>query len=86
MKCHYLLKNQILLNQQGIEKVENYWIAGLERAVCDTSYLLSDFAFENLGNVDTQQLERIAKIYDNKALEQCIEQIILIIKEESKYA
>ena len=59
---YHQLKNEILLNQQGIEKVDNYWIAGLERAICDTSYLVPNFVFEYLGNVDFQKIELIAQI------------------------
>jgi len=79
---YHQLKNEILLNQQGIEKIDNYWIASLERAICDTSYLIPNFVFEYLGNVDLQRLALIAKNYNNKALEKRIEQIIAIAKEE----
>ena len=79
---YHQLKNEVLLNQQGIDKVDNYWIAGLERAICDTSYLVPNFVFEYLGNVDFQKLELIAKIYNNKALEKRIEQIISLTKED----
>ena len=79
---YHQLKNEILLNQQGIEKTDNYWIASLERAICDTSYLIPNFVFEYLGNVDLQRLALIAKNYNNKALEKRIEQIIAIAKEE----
>lgn len=79
---YHQLKNEILFNQLGIDKVDNYWISSLERAVCDTSYLVPNFVFEHLRNVDFQQLELIAKIYHNKALEKRIERIISITKEE----
>jgi predicted transcriptional regulator of viral defense system len=79
---YHQLKNRVLLNQQGIEKVDNYWIAGLERAICDTSYLVPDFVFEYLGNVDLDKLELMAKIYHNKALEERIADIISLAKDE----
>jgi hypothetical protein len=60
---YHQLKNAILLDQRGIEKTEGYWIASLERAICDTSYLVPNFVFEYLGNVDFQKLELIAQIY-----------------------
>ena len=79
---YHQLKNEVLLNQQGIEKVDNYWIAGLERAICDTSYLVPNFVFEYLGNVDFKKLELIAQIYNNQALKKRIEQIISLAKED----
>ena len=79
---YHQLKNEILFNQQGIEKTDNYWIADLERAICDTSYLVPNFAFEHLRNVDLQKLQLTAKIYNNKALEKRIEQVISLAKEE----
>jgi predicted transcriptional regulator of viral defense system len=79
---YHQLKNEILLNQQGIDKVDNYWIASLERAICDTSYLVPGFVFEHLRNVNFQKLELTTKIYNNQALEKRIEQIISLAKEE----
>jgi predicted transcriptional regulator of viral defense system len=82
---YHQLKNDILLNQQGIEKADGYWIASLERAICDTSYLVPSFAFEYLNNVNPQKLEQLSKLYGNKALQNRIKKIISIIREE-RYA
>jgi predicted transcriptional regulator of viral defense system len=79
---YHQLKNDILLNQQGIKKVEGFWIASLERAICDTSYLVPGFVFEHLGRVNTKKLEQLSKLYNNKALQHRINEIISIIKEE----
>ncbi len=79
---YHQLKNNILLNQQGIEKMDGYWIAGFERAICDTSYLVPSFAFEYLDNVNPKQLEQLSKLYGNKALQNRIKRIISIIREE----
>lgn len=79
---YHKLKNDILLNQQGIEKVEGHWIGSLERAICDTSYLIPGFVFEHLGNVNPEKLERLSSLYGNEALEKRIERMIIVLKEE----
>lgn len=73
---YHQLKNNILLNQQGIQKTDGSWIASLERAICDTSYLVPSFPFEHLDNVDEGKLEEILSIYDNKALQKRIKRMI----------
>jgi predicted transcriptional regulator of viral defense system len=75
------LKNDNLLNQQGIEKTDGYWIASLERAICDTSYLVPSFTFEHLRSANPQKLERLSRIYGNKALQNRIKKIISTIRE-----
>jgi predicted transcriptional regulator of viral defense system len=79
---YHQIKNAILLNQQGIEKIEGYWIASIERAICDTSYLVPGFVFEHFGNANPEKLERLSTFYGNKALEKRIGRIIATIKEE----
>jgi len=79
---YHQLKNNILLNQQGIEKVEGYWIASLERAICDTAYLVPSFVFEHLGNANPEKLEQLSTLYGNKSLQNRIKNIIAAIKEE----
>jgi len=83
---YHQLKNAVLLNQQGLEKVEGSWIATLERAICDTSYLIPGFVFEHLGNANPEKLEQLSKLYGNKSLQTRIKQIVSTIKEEGKYA
>jgi len=79
---YHQLKNVALLNQRGVEKVEGYWIASLERAICDTSYLVPGFVFEYLGNANPERLEQLSKLYGNTALQNRIKQIIAAIMEE----
>lgn len=79
---YHQLKNYILLNQMGIEKLDGYWMATLERAICDTSYLVPSFVFEQLDNVNPQILEQLSKLYGNKSLQNRIKRIISIIREE----
>ncbi|MBN1306191.1 MAG: hypothetical protein JXA13_17275 [Anaerolineales bacterium] len=73
---YHQLKNQILLNQQGIEKVDGYWIASLERAICDTYYLDPSFTFEHLQNANIEKIRQLSKIYRNSALEKRLENIL----------
>ena len=79
---YHQLKSDILLNQQGVEKRDGYWMASLERAICDTSYLVPSFVFEHLGNVNPEALEGLATLYGNTALEDRIQRIAAIIREE----
>lgn len=80
---YHQVKNDILLNQQGIEKTDGYWLASLERAICDTSYLFPGFVFEHLHNVNPERLEQLSGLYGNKALRKRIRQLITIIREEA---
>jgi hypothetical protein len=79
---YHQLKNDILLNQQGVKKADGYWVASLERAICDTSYLVPSFVFEHLHHVNPQQLEWLSRLYGNKALQNRIKKIISLIREE----
>ncbi|MEA3327999.1 MAG: hypothetical protein U9R53_11965 [Chloroflexota bacterium] len=79
---YHQLKNAVLLNQQGIEKVEGYWIANLERAICDTSYLVPCFVFEHLSNANPEKLEQLSTLYGNTALQNRIKKNITVIQEE----
>lgn len=79
---YHQLKNAILLTQQGVEKVEGYWIASLERAICDTSYLVPGFVFEHLGNANPEKMEQLSTLYGNTALQNRIKKITTTIKKE----
>ena len=79
---YHQLKNDVLLNQQGIEKSNSFWIATLERAICDTSYLVPSYPFENVNRADPQKLEQLSKIYGNKALQSRIIKISALIREK----
>jgi predicted transcriptional regulator of viral defense system len=78
---YHQLKNDILLNKKGVEKIDGYWIASLERAICDTSYLVPNFSFEHWGNADPNYLNDIAKLY-GKALQRRIMRIATLIRDE----
>jgi len=65
---YHQLKPEILLNLDGIKKTDGYWLASPERAICDTTYLVPLFRFEQVERVETDQLRRLAALYKNQAL------------------
>lgn len=62
------LKNEILLNPQGIERKDNLAIATKERAFLDIIYLNSDYYFDNLSPMNWDKCLKLAKIYKSKKL------------------
>ena len=81
---YHQLKKEMLLSQDGVYKHEGYWIASLERAICDTSYLEPSFVFENVDNADADELERLSQLYDNRALSHRIQKFISRMLEKEK--
>jgi len=57
------IKNTILTNRTGIEVKENYFIASPERAFLDIVYLNKDYHFDNLSNIDWDEVDKILPIY-----------------------
>lgn len=62
------IKPSVLLNDLGLEKKENYFIATRERAFLDVLYLYKNYHFDNLKSLDWQRCFEMAPIYDNKTL------------------
>jgi len=60
------LRNEILLNNLGIEKKDNYFIASKERAFTDSVYLYRDYHFDNLTTLNWDLVLELSKIYKNK--------------------
>ena len=60
------LRNEILLNNLGIEKKDNYFIASKERAFTDAVYLYRDYHFDNLSILNWDLVLELSKIYKNK--------------------
>jgi predicted transcriptional regulator of viral defense system len=73
---YHKLKAATFFDSLGIDDKGTYYIASPERAVCDSLYLVSDIAFDNLKMIDFEKLKKISKIYDNKRLELEVEKII----------
>ena len=62
------IKNETLVNNSGLERRENYFIAAKERAFLDAIYLYKDYHFDNLKPLNWNFCFEIAKIYGNKKL------------------
>ena len=62
------IKDVVLTNSTGIEKKDNYYIAGKERAFLDTIYLNKNYHFDNLSSVNFDICFEMLPIYDNKAM------------------
>jgi len=62
------IKNEVLVNQKGLEKKDGYYIASIERAFLDALYLYKDYYFDNLAVVNFKKAETILPIYNSKAL------------------
>jgi predicted transcriptional regulator of viral defense system len=65
---YHQIKAEILFNPFGIINQNGYNIASPERAICDSLYLSPGIGFDNLNTLDTIELFKIAKIYNNKSL------------------
>ncbi len=81
---YHKINSNILQSQEGVISNENYTIAGPERAICDSLYLNSNIAFDNLRNIDTIKLSKISKIYKNKRLEKDISELIKHINKNDE--
>jgi len=66
------IKNEILINNLGVERKENYFIATKERAFLDTLYLYKNYHFDNLKPINWDFCFQIAPIYKNKKLIQLL--------------
>ncbi|MEW6407252.1 MAG: hypothetical protein AB1465_00990 [Patescibacteria group bacterium] len=62
------IKDDILLNLDGIIKKENYYIASVERAFLDAIYLYKNYYFDNLSKIDWQKCNKLIKIYHSDSL------------------
>ncbi|OGG12705.1 hypothetical protein A2875_01650 [Candidatus Gottesmanbacteria bacterium RIFCSPHIGHO2_01_FULL_46_14] len=67
---HYRkLKNDILLNHEGIVREKNYSIASKERAFLDTILFYKNYHIDNLNPLNWELVNQMVKIYSNKTLE-----------------
>lgn len=68
--CFKKIKNKILTNNLGILVQNNSAWACKERAFLDTLYLYSNYHFDNLNNLNWENVDQLLPIYKNKKLEQ----------------
>ena len=63
------LKNQILFNTKGVQRLENHInIATSERAFLDILYLNTDYYFDNLSPLNIDSINKLLPLYSSKAL------------------
>ncbi|MEM1311892.1 MAG: hypothetical protein AAGF07_00305 [Patescibacteria group bacterium] len=73
---YHQTKLETLFNPLGIEKKEGYYLASLERSICDSLYLSPGLAFDNLKNINSEKILEISQIYGNKRVEREILKIV----------
>jgi len=76
------IKNEILLNKKGVEKINNYFIATKERAFLDAIFLYKNYHFDNLKPLNWEKIMELKKIYLSKTLEKRVNEYYQIFKEE----
>jgi len=76
------IKNDILINQIGIEEKGNYFIANKERAFLDAIFLYKNYHFDNLKPLNWDVVNTMKKIYHSRVLEKRAEEYYKIFKEE----
>lgn len=69
------LKDSVLYNSEGIINKGSYSIASKERAILDLLYLHKKYYFDNLRSIDWVKMIHISKIYNNKKLENEVNEI-----------
>jgi hypothetical protein len=62
------IKDEVLVNNLGIERKENYFIAAKERAFLDALYLYKNYHFDNLKPLNWNLCFEIALIYKSREL------------------
>ena len=76
------LINEVLLNSNGVEKINNYFAATKERAFLDAIFLYKNYHFDNLKPLDWEKITELKKIYQSKTLEKRVDEYYQIFKEE----
>jgi hypothetical protein len=71
---YYKIKDAVLYNKEGIDFLQYYAIASLERAFLDMIYLNKEYYFDRLDNINWEKCINLVKIYkNNKLCERLIE-------------
>ncbi len=77
------IKDEILTDETGVYKKENYFIASKERAFLDAVFIYKDYYYDNLSVLDWKKVKKIMKIYHAKALENRVKDYYKKYKNES---
>ncbi len=64
------IKEKILINMNGIIRLDNVNIATPERAFLDLLYLDKEYFFDNLRTIDERQVLKLLPLYQSKSLTQ----------------
>lgn len=67
---YYKIKDEILTNPIGIKIEKNFAIATPERSICDLVYLVKNYYFDNLENIDKDLILKISRIYNKRVAEE----------------
>lgn len=65
---YHKLKDEILFNRKGLEILDNYFMASLERAFLDMIYLNKSYYVDNLRPINWEKCFSLVEIYKNKTL------------------
>lgn len=76
------IKNDILLNKQGIEEQGSVVIASPERAFLDAVFLYKNYHFDNLGSLNWDKIMELKNLYGSRALNKRVEEYYQIYKED----
>jgi predicted transcriptional regulator of viral defense system len=77
------IPDYVLNNRLGLINAGNYFIADTERAICDYFYKVGFQQLDNLDEINTEQLIKISKIYNNKRLEKDVLKLVKLVNNNS---
>lgn len=77
------IKDIILTNPRGIERVDGYNIATLERAFLDAVYMYKNYYFDNLRPLDWDKVNELEKIYQSRVLMKRVSEYYKLYKEDN---
>ncbi|MBU1322469.1 hypothetical protein L6272_03200 [Microgenomates group bacterium] len=77
------IRDEILLNHQGIERVNQAEMATKERAFLDAVFLYKDYHFDNLRPLDWEKIEELKIIYQSKIFNKRINDYYQIYKTDN---
>lgn len=76
------IKDEVLINKQGIEKQGNVMIASKERAFLDAVFLYKDYHFDNLRPLDWAKIRELKNLYASQALSRRVNEYYQIYKKD----
>lgn len=77
------IKSDILLNKEGIDESNGYFLASKERAFLDAIFLYKNYHFDNLKILNWEKIFQLMKIYKSKVLEKRVKEHYQLFKREN---